>query len=133
MDGIQGAVLAVKLAYLDDWNAARRRHAEIYRSLLPSSVLPMTEQEGAEGIFHLFVIRTKNRDALQAHLTKKGIQTLVHYPVPIHLQPGYSDRGWKKGDFPAAEKLAEEILSLPMFPELTEEQIREVCTAIASF
>lgn len=132
MDGIQGGVLSVKLQYIDAWNERRRAHAKRYRELLPASVQTMHERTGATPVYHLFVIRSPKRDALQEHLKKKGIQTGIHYPIPIHLQPAYADRGWKEGDFLVAEKLSKEILSLPMFPEMTEEQIREVCEAVAS-
>ena len=124
--------MSVKLKHLDAWNEKRRGHAKLYRELLPASVRTMAERPGATPVYHLFVIRSQKRDALQEHLKKRGIQTGIHYPIPIHLQPAYADRGWKEGDFPVAEKLSKEILSLPMFPEMTEEQIREVCEAVAS-
>ncbi len=129
IDGIQGAVLGVKLTHLDDWNAARRAHAALYRELLPTEIVTMGTQTGSESVYHLFVIRVSNRDALQKELTEKGIGTNIHYPVPIHLQPAYAGR-WKKGDFPNSERLSDEILSLPMFPELTDAQIREVVDAV---
>jgi dTDP-4-amino-4,6-dideoxygalactose transaminase len=129
MDGIQGAVLGVKLKHLDTWNAARRSHAHTYRELLPKEILTMKNQDGNESVYHLFVIQVKDRDMMQQKLSEKGIATGIHYPVPIHLQPAYAGR-WKKGDFPNAEKLSDEILSLPMFPELTEIQIREVVEAL---
>ena len=89
----------------------------------------MGVQNGSESVYHLFVIRVSNRDALQTQLTEKGIGTNIHYPVPIHLQPAYAGR-WKKGDFPNSERLSDEILSLPMFPELTDAQIQEVVEAV---
>lgn len=131
MDGLQGAVLDVKLPHLDAWNEARRAHAARYRELLPKTVQTIAESPGSTSAMHLFVIRSPDRDALQERLKSRGIQTGIHYPVPIHLQPAYRDRGWKQGDFPVAEMLAKEILSLPMFPELTEAQITEVCEAVA--
>ena len=133
MDGIQGAVLGVKLNYLDTWNAKRAQHAALYRSLLPEQVTCMTERPDRTSCHHLFVIKTHERDALQEHLTAQGIQTAIHYPIPIHLQNAYADRGWKQGDFPIAEEHAKRILSLPMSAELTEEQVRYVCENIRNF
>ncbi len=133
MDGIQGAVLGVKLPHLDAWNAARRRIADRYRAKLPQTVRPLDLQPDAVSAWHLFVIRSADRDALQAHLQNQGVQTGIHYPVPIHLQPAYADRGWKAGDFPVAEALAKEMLSLPIYAELTDEQCDYVCEAVASF
>ncbi len=133
MDGIQGAVLGVKLQHLQKWNDARRAHATTYRSLLPKNVGTIETRDGADPVYHLFVISTADRNALQAHLTAHGIQTGIHYPIPLHLQPACSGFGFHQGDFPVTEKLAKEILSLPMFPEMTLNQIQEVCDAIASF
>ncbi len=132
MDGIQGAVLDVKLKYLDRWNSARRSHSAVYRKLLAPEprVKLFAEHPGREQNYHLFVIRVSNRDKVQQNLKDKGIATGIHYPIPIHLQTAYSGMGWKKGDYPVSEKLAGEILSLPMFAELTDEQIHEVCTAV---
>lgn len=131
MDGIQGAVLGVKLKHLDDWNARRRAHAARYRELLPKTMQPIGTLPGSESVYHLFVIRVQNRDHVQRHLTEAGIATGIHYPVPIHLQPAYSGQ-WDKGAFPNAELLAGDILSLPMFPELTEEQILFVAETLRS-
>lgn len=131
MDGLQGAVLDVKLPRLDAWNDARRAHSARYRELLPKTVRTIADSPGSTSAMHLFVIRSPDRNTLQEHLHSHGIQTGIHYPVPIHLQPAYKNRGWKQGDFPVAEMLAKEILSLPMFPELTNEQITEVCAAVA--
>jgi dTDP-4-amino-4,6-dideoxygalactose transaminase len=127
MDGIQGAVLGVKLPHLDGWNARRRELALLYRELLPEDAFPMAENGYGEGVYHLFVVRVANRDHVQKKLATKGIATGIHYPVPIHLQPAYSSRGWKKGDFPVAESMSNDVLSLPMYPEMTEEMAREVC------
>lgn len=129
MDGIQGAVLGVKLKHLDNWNNARRKHAEAYRSRLPAAAVPIAILDGADSVYHLFVIRIKNRDEVQKKLQERGIATGIHYPVPIHLQPAYAHI-WKQGDFPHSETLAEEILSLPMFPELTSEHIDAVIAAL---
>ncbi len=128
LDGIQGAVLDVKLKHLEAWNTARRTHAALYQALLknnPNVTLFQTHPDRIHN-YHLFVVRVKNRDAVQTKLKDKGIQTGIHYPIPIHLQEAYAGI-WNTGDFPVAEKLAPELLSLPMFAELTEEQVREVC------
>lgn len=133
MDGIQGAVLDIKLQHLDTWNDARRKHAALYRTLLESNpnVRLFAAHEDRTSNYHLFVVRVKNRDAVQEKLKEKGIATGIHYPIPIHLQEAYAEK-WEKGDFPVAEKLAREILSLPMYAELTEEMVREVCATICS-
>lgn len=125
MDGLQGAVLSVKLAYLPAWNEARRRNAGVYACLLADReeiILPR-EMDYARHVYHLFVIRTRCRDDLKGYLAEKGIECGIHYPVPIHLQEAYRHIGIKKGAFPVAEKCAEEFLSLPMYPELTKKQI----------
>lgn len=131
MDGIQSAVLSTKLPHLDIWNTARRKHAAQYRSLLADNprITIINENSYGEGVYHLFVVRIANRDAVQKKLTEKGIGTGIHYPVPIHKQKAFTDH-WKTGSFPATELLATEILSLPMYAELTEAQIREVCAAL---
>ncbi len=131
MDGIQGAVLDVKLKHLEQWNAARRSHAALYQDLLndnPNVILFKTHADRVHN-YHLFVVRVKNRDSVQAKLKAKGIQTSIHYPIPIHLQAAYSGK-WKPGDFPVSEQLANELLSLPMYAELTSKQIKEVCDAL---
>ncbi|MGI9104812.1 MAG: DegT/DnrJ/EryC1/StrS family aminotransferase [Pyrinomonadaceae bacterium] len=137
LEGIQGAVLNVKLKYLDDWNDLRRAHAARYRELLSDfdgDVLRLPQESTyARHIYHLYVVQTEARDALQRHLGASGIQTGIHYPVPVHLQPAYSSLGHRMGDFPAAERQAARVLSLPMFPELTEAQIARVAVAIRSF
>jgi len=135
MEGIQGAVLGVKLKHLNKWTEARRRNARLYDELLrdvPEIVTPK-EMPYAKHVYHLYVIRTPQRDALQKHLESKGISTGLHYPVPLHLQKVFNNLGYKQGDFPVAEKLAGEILSLPMYPELTREQISYVCDSIREF
>ena len=125
MDGIQGAILSVKLRHLDSWNEARRKHAISYRHLLeevPSVQIPR-EMRYARHIYHVFAVRVPGRDRLIEALGESGIACGVHYPVPIHLQQAYANRGEGAGSFPVAERCAAEFLSLPMFPELTEEQI----------
>jgi dTDP-4-amino-4,6-dideoxygalactose transaminase len=133
LDTIQAAILNVKLRHLDDWNAARRAHAAMYSDSLGEDFIVPTLDPRSEHIFHLYVVRTRNREELQQHLNSLGIQTGIHYPIPIHLQEAYRDLGQGKGSFPVTEKLADEILSLPMFPELTHEQIELVLEALSSF
>lgn len=132
MDGLQGAVLSVKLKHLDGWNAKRREHAALYRSLLSTTdgVELFTSHNDRESNYHLFVIRVKNRDLVQKKLQERGVSTGIHYPIPIHLQPAYADRQWSIGDFPEAEVQANQILSLPMFAELTSAHVEEVCEAV---
>lgn len=134
LDTLQAAVLRVKLKYLGKWNAARRRNASLYARLLAASsaVLP-SEAAGVESVWHLYVIRTEHRDRLREHLTDAGISAGIHYPVPIHLQPAYRDLGYSAGAFPVTEAHAGRILSLPMYAELTSEQIGCVSQAICAF
>jgi dTDP-4-amino-4,6-dideoxygalactose transaminase len=132
MDGIQGAVLNVKLPYLDKWNARRREHAAAYHEAFNGHVQTISERPYGESVYHLFVIRHAERDALQAYLGEKNIQSLIHYPVPIHLQPAYAKR-WKRGSFPATELLADDILSLPIYPEMSDEQRNAVIQAVLDF
>jgi dTDP-4-amino-4,6-dideoxygalactose transaminase len=134
LDTLQAAMLRVKLKYLDAWNAARRTHAQAYAQLLvgTEAVTPK-EADDAESVWHLYVIRTANRDMLQAHLADRHIATGIHYPVPIHLQPAYQDLGYTRGAFPIAERYADEILSLPMYAELTSDMIECVAEAIKEF
>jgi dTDP-4-amino-4,6-dideoxygalactose transaminase len=131
MDGVQGAVLGVKLRYLDAWTEARRRHAEEYsRQLADSAAATPKERPGVRHVYHVYVVRMSDRDAHRARLTEAGVQTGVHYPIPVHLQPAYRDLGYVAGDFPVSEALAGEVLSLPMFPEMTAGQIAEVAGVI---
>jgi len=135
MDGIQGAILGVKLTHLPAWTDARRGHAKAYAERLHGVgdlVLP-AEAPSAKHVYHLYVVQSGKRDALQAHLTAKGISTGLHYPVPLHLQEAYAGLGYKKGDFPVTEQVASHGLSLPMFPELTDEQIDYVADGIKEF
>lgn len=135
LDTLQATILNVKLRYLKEWNAARSRHAAKYIELL-NGVGDLTIQQKAPystHVYHLFIIETDKRDALRNHLSQAGIQTGIHYPKPIHLQQAYADLGYGEGDFPQAERLSSRILSLPMFPELTEEQIMYVVSSINQF
>jgi len=134
LDELQAAVLRVKLKHLDQWNEERRKKAKIYTErLAPLGIVCPSERLGVKHVYHLYVIRTKERDALQGFLKKKGIQTLIHYPVPIHLQKAYEDLGYRQGDLPLTEQCSLEILSLPFFPELKEYEIEEVTESIRSF
>ncbi len=131
LEGIQGAVLGVKLPHLDKWNGLRREHAARYNELLNDSNLTLPrEMPYAEHIYHLYVVQTEARETLQKTLTESGVQTGIHYPIPVHLQPAYASLGYKAGDFPEAERQASRVLSLPMFPELTDEQIMRVAEVI---
>jgi dTDP-4-amino-4,6-dideoxygalactose transaminase len=134
MEGIQGAVLNTKLPHLNQWNDSRRRNAELYCKYLAGAdvVLPV-ESEGRKHVYHLFVIRHKRRDALIAYLKEQEIDSLIHYPIPVHLQNAYRHLGLGKGSYPVTETVTDEIVSLPMFPELTEEQIRFVADKIKAF
>lgn len=132
MDGFQGAVLSVKLKYLEAWNEARRKNSRRYNELLKAIdglIIPV-EADYLRHVYHIYAIRVKNRDKFINILADKGISCGIHYPVPLHLQTAYSFLGHKTGDFPVAEQCAEEFVSLPMFPELTDEQIKYVCDAI---
>jgi len=134
LDTLQAAVLRVKLHYLDAWNAARRRHAHLYDELLAhSSVAVPAEADYAESIYHLYVIRVADRDTLRAYLRDKGIATGIHYPIPIHLQPAYRDLGYGQGSFPVTEEYARQILSLPMYAELTPDSIEYVAETVRDF
>jgi dTDP-4-amino-4,6-dideoxygalactose transaminase len=135
MDGIQGAVLGVKLRHLGAWTEARRRNAALYNKYLAGIPHVATPQEMpyAKHVYHLYVIRVPNREKMQAHLEARGIATGLHYPVPLHMQKCFTHLGYKEGDFPVTEKAAKEILSLPMYPELTEEQIKYIADAVREF
>ncbi len=136
LDAIQAGFLRAKLKHLPAWVEGRRAAAARYRELLTpleeKLQLPH-EPDWAKSAYHLYVVRTANREALQKSLTEAGIGTGIHYPIPLHLQPAYRHLGYKEGDFPVAEKAAKEILSLPMFPQLQPEQQREVATQLVSF
>ncbi len=133
LDTIQAAILRVKLPHLDQWVEARRRLAALYDKLLAGSpVVTPVEPPGYQHVYHLYVIRSQNRDALQAHLKERGVGTAIHYPTPVHLQPFLAKNGYIPGQFPVAEKICSEILSLPLYPELTEEQVEFVASEIVN-
>jgi dTDP-4-amino-4,6-dideoxygalactose transaminase len=133
LDELQAAVLRIKLPLLDGWNEARVRHAQRYNSLLAGVPVVTPTLPGSEHVFHLYVIRTRARDALRAFLSQRGVHTGIHYPTPCHLQPACSAITIGEGGLPVTEASAREILSLPMFPELHEEEIRRVAAAISEF
>jgi dTDP-4-amino-4,6-dideoxygalactose transaminase len=135
LDTLQAAILRVKLRHLNGWNTLRRERAEQYQERLQGvgDVRFQTVSGQHAHIYHLMVIETSRRDALQQHLAGLGIGTIIHYPIPVHLQEAYQDLGHRRGDFPRAERLAETILSLPMFPEITTAQIDQVSDGVRSF
>jgi dTDP-4-amino-4,6-dideoxygalactose transaminase len=134
LDTIQAAILSVKLPHLDSWNAARKHHAALYTKQLAglSTVTPPAVAADCESVFHLYVIQVPQRDRVQAALRDANVQTGIHYPIPIHLQPAYKHLGYKAGDFPVAERLANNILSLPMYAELTEAQQKYVVQVLSA-
>ncbi|GJQ59820.1 MAG: DegT/DnrJ/EryC1/StrS family aminotransferase [Candidatus Scalindua sp. AMX11] len=134
LDTLQAGVLRTKLRYLNEWNESRRRHASRYNELLQDSkaTLPVNA-DFAEYVYHLFVIRIQHRNEILTYLQQNGISVGIHYPIPIHLQPAYADLGYQEGDFPVTEQYANEILSLPMFPELNDDQINYVTSILKEF
>ena len=135
LEGIQAAVLNVKIKYIEGWTEKRRANARLYNKFLEEieEVQTPEEMEYSKHVYHLYVIRTKKRNELLNFLKEKGIETGLHYPVPLHLQKAFKYLGYKSGGFPVAEKYAKEILSLPMYPELTVDQIKYVTDSIKQF
>ena len=134
LDNLQAAILGVKLKYLRDWNEKRRNHANLYNELLADTkVLTPRENTHYRHVYHLYVIRTRDRDELKEKLASRGIATGIHYPLPLHLQRAYSTLGYHCGSFPVAEKVCKEILSLPMFPELSRDKIRSIAQVVNDF
>ena len=142
LDALQAAILRVKLRHLPAWNERRRALALRYRAGLSdlaaphgdgpgrgALVLPV-ERAGARHVYHLFCVRVKDRERVRAALLEKGVETGVHYPIPLHLQPAYAWMGLSEGSFPVAERAAREVLSLPLYPEMTEAQVDRVCEAL---
>ena len=132
MDGIQGAVLRVKLRHLDDWTEARRARGHQYSRLLAGSktVRAPAEADWRRHVYHIYAVRTDDREALQRALSAEGIQTGLHYPIPVHLQQAHRDLGYSVGDFPESEAAAREVLSLPIYPEMTVRQVEQVIATI---
>jgi len=135
MDGIQGAVLSVKLKHLNKWNEARRANAKKYDRLLAgvSQIRLPVEKDYARHVYHLYALRDPKRNALMTFLGEKGVATGIHYPVPLHRTKAYEYLELKQGSFPVAELAASEFVSLPMFAELTDDQITYVCDCIKEF
>ena len=136
LDSIQAGWLSVKLRHLEKWNELRRAHAHRYHELLAEAkdaiVVPM-EASWTKGVYHLYVVRVADREAFQAALAQAGIGTGIHYPIPLHLQKAYESLNFKQGDFPVTERVAAEIVSLPMFPQMTSEQVDEVSKRVKEF
>ena len=136
LDSIQAAFLRIKLRHLDAWNTQRReaarRYADLFGRAMLGSVVPV-EPEWSRAAYHLYVIKVNDRDGLAKHLKAKGIDTGLHYPVPVHLQQCYRERGFDKVSLPVTEQVAKQILSLPMFPGLTLEQQQRVVQEVAAF
>ena len=133
LDTLQAAILHVKLKHLEDWTKRRRKHAEHYTQRLKELVTTPNENEGSHHVYHVYSIRTTKRDGLKDHLASAGIDTIIHYPIPIHLQKAYSFLKLKRGTLPITEQCTEELLSLPMYADLTEAQVDYVCDRIAEF
>ena len=136
LDAIQAGWLTVKLRHLAEWNEARRSLAHRYHELLAEAkgaIVTPVEAPWTKGVYHLYVVRVQDREALQAYLAEAGIGSGIHYPIPLHLQKAYAYLGHKKGDFPVTERVAAEIVSLPMFPQLTHSQQDEVASRVKEF
>jgi len=134
LDAIQAAILRVKLSHLAEWNNARKDRAALYSELLKKAnvITPVTADTN-EHVFHQYTILSEDRDGLRDHLDKAGIANAIHYPIPLHLQPAYKHLGHQKGDFPTAEKISEKVISLPMYPELKEEDIHYIANKIVEY
>jgi dTDP-4-amino-4,6-dideoxygalactose transaminase len=132
LDTVQAVILAAKLPFLDEWNAMRQKHAACYEKLLAGAkdIITPIVKSGRIHTYQTYAVRLKERDRISDGLRAKGVGVLIHYPIPVHLQPAYSELGYKKGDLPVSEQLADEVLSLPMFPHITNEQIEYVCASL---
>jgi dTDP-4-amino-4,6-dideoxygalactose transaminase len=134
LEGVQGSVLRVKMAYIEAWTEARRAAAKRYDEWLPSTAVTIpVEAADRRHVYHVYAVRTPHRDELQTFLQSRGISTGIHYPIPVHLQKAFAELGHGTGDFPHAEAAANEVLSLPMFPELAPEQQEQVVEAIQAW
>lgn len=134
MEAIQGAVLGVKLKHLDEWTAARRQHTAVYSSeLADSGVRLLKEPADCKSVYHIFPLFSEQRDELREHLHANGISSGIHYPIPVHLQRGFSNLGFKEGDLPQTERVCREVLSLPVYPELTSETVIEIADSVRQF
>lgn len=134
MDGVQGSILNAKLSHLDKWNRRRKEIADMYRKGIINPLVKMQKSpEWADSVFHLFVITTENRDALADHMKADNVFPGMHYPVPCHLQKAFEHLGYKRGDMPNSEYLADHCLSLPMFPEMRDEEVQKVIDLVNSY
>lgn len=133
MDTLHAAVLSIKLKRLEGWNESRRANAALFNQMLGNAVVTPTHSADVTPVWHLYVIRSEQREQLKDFLMAKGVSVGLHYPIPLHLQPYYQNLGYKRGDFPNTEVFADQILSLPMYAELTEEMITYVADAIKEF
>jgi dTDP-4-amino-4,6-dideoxygalactose transaminase len=132
MDALQGAILRVKLRHLEKWTEARRQIAHRYSALLRDSPIarPPAELPGRRHVYHIYAVRTRDRDGLRRVLEAEGVQTGLHYPIPVHLQPAHADLGYRPGDFPESEAAACEVLSLPIHPDMSLRQAEQVVAKI---
>jgi dTDP-4-amino-4,6-dideoxygalactose transaminase len=134
LEGLQAAILRVKMRHLEKWTEGRRAHAAQYDGLLlDSGVQTPTVMPYSRHVYHIYALRVQQRDALQQTLRKEGIQTGIHYPIPVHLQPAFADCGYKEGDFPVSEHVASQVLSLPMYAELSEQMIDHIVNSVQTF
>ncbi len=134
LDSIQAACLSVKLKYIDKWNNQRVQNAKLYNQYLKDTdIITPSENDIKNSVFHQYSIRVKNRDGLKKYLSSKGITTMIYYPIPLHLQDAYKYMGYNEGDFPVTENISNEIISLPMFPELREDEIKYITDKIKTF
>jgi dTDP-4-amino-4,6-dideoxygalactose transaminase len=133
MDGIQGAVLGVKLKYLERWTEKRIAHAHRYTRLLSGTPIPPPrERDGVRHVYQAYSVRVPQRDAWRTYMAYREIQTAIHYPVPVHLQPAYRDLGYREGSYPVSESVARDILALPLFPEMTTDQVDTVAAVLTA-
>jgi dTDP-4-amino-4,6-dideoxygalactose transaminase len=134
MEALQGAILGVKLKHLDDWTQARRRHAAVYsRELADSGLRLLGEPADCKSVYHIFPLFAEQRDELREHLHANGISTGIHYPIPVHMQRGFDNLGYKEGDLPQTEGVCREVLSLPMYPELMEDTVTQIADSVRQF
>ncbi|MDD5192578.1 MAG: DegT/DnrJ/EryC1/StrS family aminotransferase [Candidatus Nanoarchaeia archaeon] len=133
MTEIQAAVLNIKLKYLEKWNEQRRENADLYNKYLKGILKTPKEEEYSKHIYHIYAVKAPEREKLVEHLNSRGIDTAIHYPIPLHLQKAYKHLLLNEGDYPVAEKCSNEILCLPIFPELTEDQIKKVVESVKEF
>ncbi|MBN2602746.1 MAG: DegT/DnrJ/EryC1/StrS family aminotransferase [Candidatus Thermoplasmatota archaeon] len=133
LDALQASILNAKLPHLKDWTELRRRHASFYNENIAKEIITPTELEGAKHVYYMYEIRSKNRDELMNYLNENGISCGIHYPIPLHLQPAYKNYDFKRTNFPVSEKLAKEILSIPIYPEISEEQKKYIVDKIKQF